>query len=171
MSNDNLKEENLKEEKNEQEEKDDKESLEKKLENCEKLKEEYLSSLKRVYAEFINYKTEEEKRLNETKKMTKKMMLLKLLPLIDNFEIIEQNLDESVKEQGIKQFKQQIEDFLKKESVLRIKTVGEFFDPSLHEAVEVVDGQDKGKIIEEIQAGYLFEDQVLRPAKVKVVKF
>ncbi len=53
-----------------------------------------------------------------------------------------------------------------------IKTIGEKFDPNLHEAVGEIESKDKesGIIVEEIQKGYKTDGRLLRPAKVKVVR-
>jgi molecular chaperone GrpE len=145
------------------------------LRECQRLKEEYLNEWKRARADFINYKKEEETRMEEVRKNTRKDLILNvLIPLLDNLDIFEKNFEkESEFQKVIFCLKSQIEDFLKKESIFRMKTVGEKFDPYFHEAVEMVEGleEEKGKIKEEILAGYFWEKKVLRPAKVKVVKF
>jgi molecular chaperone GrpE len=65
----------------------------------------------------------------------------------------------------------QLVDFLKKEGVERMETVGKEFDPNLHEAVGWVESEDKdGIIMEEVQAGYTYKGKLLRPAKVKVAR-
>ena len=67
-------------------------------------------------------------------------------------------------------------DFLKSQGVEEIKSVGEKFDPRFHEAVEEVkcrdaaQGQESGVILEEIQKGYKINGELLRPARVRVVK-
>ncbi len=65
---------------------------------------------------------------------------------------------------GILKVKEQLEDFLKSQGVEKIKTIGEKFNPELHEAV----GKrgEGGEIIEEVQSGYLMHGQTIRPAKV-----
>jgi len=156
------------------EEKKERDILEE-LEQCQRLKEEYLNEWKRARADLINYKKEEVARMEEIKKNTKKNLILDvLIPLMDNLDIFEKNLEkESEIQKIIFCLKNQINDFFKKESVFRMKTIGENFDPYFHEAVEMVEGkeEERGKIKEEILAGYLWEEKVLRPAKVKVVKF
>ena len=58
------------------------------------------------------------------------------------------------------------QEFLNKYEVKRIK-IGDKFDPILHEAVEVEDG---GQNIQEVRAGYIMHDKVIRPARVKIIK-
>lgn len=152
------------------------EELKKKLEECEKLKEEYLAGWQRARADLLNYKKEELERIGELIKYADVGLILKILPILDNFEIAEKKLPESLKNnenvKGILQIKNQIQDFLKNQGVEEIKSVGEKFDPNLHEVFEEVEIKDKepGIIVEEIQKGYKINGRLLRPAKVKVSK-
>jgi molecular chaperone GrpE len=152
------------------------EELKKKLEEVEKLKNEYLAGWQRARADFLNYKKEELERLGEMVKYAGENLILKILPILDNFEIAEKKLPENLKNdenvKGILQIKNQILNFLKEQGVEEIKSVGERFDPNFHEVVEEVEAKDKepGTIVEEIQKGYKINDRLLRPAKVKVSK-
>jgi len=153
------------------------EDLKKKLEECQKLKEEYLAGWQRARAELLNYKKEEMERIGEIIKYADVGLISKILPILDNFEIAEKKLPENLKQdeniKGILQIKNQILDFLKNQRVEEIKSVGEKFDPNFHEVIEEVEVKDKesGIIIEEIQKGYKINGRLLRPAKVKISKF
>jgi len=154
------------------------------LEECEKLKDEYLAGWQRERADFLNYKREELERIGEILKYTNIGLILNILPILDNFEIAEKKLPEDLKNdenvKGILQIKNQILDFLKNQGVEEIKSAGEKFDPNFHEAVEEIEppsakateGKDikSGIIVEEIQKGYKIHGKVLRPAKVRVAK-
>ncbi len=167
------------------------EELKKKLEECQKQKDEYLVGWQRARADFLNYKKEEIERIEEILKYAGVELILRILPILDNFEVAEKKLpenlkvdelrssppfadarvnDESIK--GLLQIKTQIQDFLKTQEVEEIKTTGEKFDPNFMEAAEMVEMKDKdsGMVIEEIQKGYKINGRLLRPAKVKVVK-
>jgi len=152
------------------------EELKKKLEECEKLKSEYLAGWQRARADLLNYKKDEIERIDELIKYADVGIILKILPILDNFEIVEKNLPENLKNdkniKGILQIKTQLQDFFKNQGLEEIKTVGERFDPNLHEIVEEVEKKDcqPGTVIEEIQKGYKINGRLLRPAKVKVVK-
>lgn len=153
-------------------------NLNKKLEEYEKQKEEYLAGWQRTRADFLNYKKEEMERISEILKYGVEEMILKILPILDNFEAAERVLpnkeDENIK--GLLQIKSQIADFLKSHGVEEIKVVGEKFDPNWHETVEPVPlsgtsaGKESDVIIEEVQKGYTINGRLLRPAKVKIVK-
>jgi len=103
-------------------------------------------------------------------------IILKILPILDNFEIAEKNLSENLKNdkniKGILQIKTQILEFLKNQGVKEIKSLGEKFDPQFHEVIEEIEVKDKepGIVVEEVQKGYKFHERVLRPAKVKISK-
>ena len=156
------------------------EDLKKKLEECQKLKDEYLAGWQRERADLLNYKKEELERIGEILKYADVGLILKVLPILDNFEIAVKEV-ESMKSEDMKiediikgflQIKNQFQDFLREQGVAEIKSVGERFDPNLHEVVEEVEVNDKehGIIIEEIQKGYKIQDRLLRPAKVRVSK-
>ena len=152
------------------------EDLKKQLEECQKLKEEYLAGWQRTRADFLNYKKEEMERIGQLINYAKEELILEILPLMDNFEVIEKKLPENLKKdenvKGLLQIKIQFQDFLKSLGVEGIKSVGEKFDPRLHEVAEEVETKDKepGTIIDEIQKGYKSNGRLLRPTKVKIVK-
>ncbi|MCK8825147.1 nucleotide exchange factor GrpE [Fuchsiella alkaliacetigena] len=138
--------------------------------------EKYKDRIQRLQAEFSNYKkrvAKEKKRLRCT---ATEELLIELLPIIDNFERAlssvkeEQELDEVI--EGLNMIWKQLLKVLEEEGVTEIDTVGEEFDPNLHEAMMKVESAEyeSGIIVEELQKGYLFEDQVLRPAMVKVAE-
>lgn len=146
------------------------------LEECRKKAEEYLAGWQRSRADLLNYKKEEMERIGELISYSTEELILKVLPVLDNFEIIEKKLPENLKEdenvKGILQIKNQILDFLKSQGVEEIKSAGEKFDPNLHEVVEEVEekSREAGSIIEEVQKGYRINSRLLRAAKVKLSK-
>ena len=150
-----------------------KNKLEDQPEECEKKAAEYLAGWQRERADFLNYKKEEMARIGELLKYAGEEIIVKILPILDNFEIAERNLpdkdDKNVK--GFLQIKAQFNDFLKSCGVEEIKSLGEKFDPNFHEVVEEV--ADVGRpqaIVEEVQKGYIINGRLLRPAKVKINK-
>lgn len=152
------------------------EELNKKLEECEKKASEYLAGWQRERADFLNYKKDEMERIGELLKYASEEFVLKIIPILDNFEVAERCLtcdpekDKNVK--GLLMMKNQLREFLKNRGVEEIKTVGEKFDARLHEVIgeEKVEGKEPGVILEEIQKGYKLNNRLLRPAKVKIVK-
>lgn len=155
-------------------EKRDIEKLEKELENCQKKAEEYLAGWQRARADFLNYKKGEIERISELLKYGIEELILKILPILDNFEMIEKKMPEDLKNNGnvagILQLRTQMLDLLKSYGVEEIRTLGEKFDPNFHEVVEEIGGKEPSIVVEEVQKGYKINSQLLRPAKVKISK-
>lgn len=168
----------------EKEEKKEKElsvdELKQKLQECEKLKNEYLAGWQRSRADLINYKKEEMERVGDILKYANEGLILKMLPILDNFEIgikeiVKLSLSDNKEKElmkGLIQIREQFVAFLKEYGIEEIKSVGEKFDPKYHEVVSEIEALDKenGTIIEEIQKGYIINGRLLRPSKVKVAK-
>lgn len=152
------------------------EELKKRLKECQKLKEEYLAGWQKARANLLNYKREEMERVGELLKYVVEPLILKILPILDNFEIAEKNLPENLKKneniKGLLQIRAQLKDFLRSQGVEEIKCLGKKFDPEFQEVVDEVETKDKdsGIVIEEVQKGYLLHSRVIRPAKVKIAK-
>jgi len=150
--------------------------LKKKIEEIEKQKKEYLSGWQRERADFLNYKKQELEKIGELIKYANLGFILKLLPVLDNFDAAEKKISKKAKEnkdvKGLFQIQSQIKDILKNQKIEEIKSLGKKFDPSIHETVEMVEmkGKESGTVIEEIQKGYTINGQILRPSKVKVIK-
>ena len=152
------------------------EEFKKKLEECQKKRDEYLAGWQRARADFLNYKKEEMERIGSLLNYGIEEIILKFLPILDNFNISEKNLPQDLNGneclKGIFQIKNQIEDILKNLGAEEIKSLGEKFDPNFHEVTQEleVNNKESGIIIEEIQKGYTLQGKVIRPAKVKVAK-
>jgi len=152
------------------------ESLKEKLRECEKQKAEYLAGWQRSRADFLNYKKGEMERISEILKYANEGLILKILPILDNFEIAFKKLPENLKTneniKGIFQIKTQLQDLLKSQGLEEIKSLGEKFNPELQEVIEEVETKDKesGIVVEEVQKGYKLHGKVIRPAKVKISK-
>lgn len=152
------------------------ENIIQRLEECKKKCEEYLNGWKRERADFLNYKKDEEGRISALIEYTRSSLILKLLPMIDNITVAAKQIPEHLKGdtwiQGFFHIKKQAEELLKKEGIEEIKTIGEMFDPSIHEVIEEIskEGQGHGVILEEVQKGYLLSGRVIQPAKVKIAK-
>lgn len=157
---------------NTMEERKDEENLKGKLEQCQKQKEEYLAGWQRARADFLNYKKEEMERISGLIVYAHEEMLLKLLPILDDFDRAEKEIKDETSLKGFQQVKDQFHNLLKTYGLEEMETIGQKFDPNFHEAVEQVDNKEKesGVIVEEIEKGYLIQGRVLRVAKVKVAK-
>ena len=104
----------------------------------------------------------------------KSLVVRELLPVIDNFERALKNTPKELVNndyiKGVAGVVKQFEAVLTKLGVQRIKTVGEVFDPTYHEAVSMDDsaGGVTEVVTEELQAGYVLQEEVLRHAMVRV---
>ena len=130
----------------------------------------------RAHAEFENVRKRLEKEKIDFVKYANEGLIFEFLPIIDNLEMAEKHIKEakdfnSVRE-GVDMIQMQIQKFLKDIGLERIKTVGEKFDPHMHEPIETEDSKDKddGLIVAELKPGYRFNGKLLRPASVKIVK-
>jgi len=153
-------------------EKKKKSSVSKKLEECEKEKEEYLYGWKKAKADLINYKKEEASRAESLLKEKKRGIILRVVSVMDSFDraVEEAESKEDSFYEGFLNIKKQMEDVLKKEGVEAISSLGEEFDPSFHEVVEMIEkeGVESGTVVEEVQKGYKMDGELIRPSKVKV---
>ncbi|MBI2063644.1 MAG: nucleotide exchange factor GrpE [Candidatus Yanofskybacteria bacterium] len=131
------------------------------LDICKKQAEEYLNNWKRERADFVNYKKDEGKRMEEFVKFANEGLILELLDTLDDLYLAAKQTKDSGLSQVIKKF----EDLLKKYGVERI-IIGEKFNPMYHEIIEGTEGEK----IEEIRAGYTMHGRVIRPTRVKIIK-
>jgi len=146
------------------------------LEKSETLKNEYLAGWQRARADLLNYKKDEIERISELMKYSNEEFILKILPILDNFQLAESAIPEQLINddyvKGLLQVKSQLADFLKGQGVEEIKSMGEKLDLNFHEVVDEVDSKDKepGTVVEEIEKGYKICGRLLRVAKVRVSK-
>lgn len=145
--------------------------LRQKNEEQRKELEEYEDRIKRIMAEFENFKKRSDKERNSLYNSVMGDVITSLLPVLDNLEkAAEAKTDDEQYKNGIQMCLKQFKDVLEKNGVTEIKAVGETFDPSLHEAVSAVTDETLGeKIIkEEYRKGYMIGDKVLRHSLVIV---
>ena len=166
-------EKEIKEEKNnEKVEKVEKKQTEKEL---LKQKQEELDDItdryKRILAEFENFKKRSGKERESLYNMILADIVSSILPILDNLENAAkaESKDEEYKK-GIELVLKQFQDTLKSKGVEEIKTVGETFDPELHEAVSSVQDDTKGEkeIVQEYRKGYKIGTKVIRHSMVVV---
>lgn len=140
----------------------------------EQLISEYLNDLKRVKADFDNFRKREMLYRQQFVKTANRDLILKILPIIDDLEkaLLEGQKNEvnTTFLQGVELIYRKFLNVLEKEGVQPIETKGQKFDPKYHEAIATVSlpDQEDFAIVEEVRKGYLYHDEVLRPAQVKV---
>ncbi len=144
-------------------------ALQEKLAEAEKQRDEYLGGWQRAKADFLNYKKEELRHLEEVSRYGNVDLMKDLISVMDNFDLALRTLEkEGPVEKGIYLIRMQIEDLLKKRGLEKIAIKpGDPFDPAIAEALSEIDAeQPPGTIVEEIEPGYRLHDKVLRPARV-----
>ena len=147
--------------------------LQARLDKAEADASEYKDQWLRATADYKNFKRRTEIERSELIRSASSALLLKLLPVMDDFERAIANIPAEVATSawwgGTQLIAHKLRTILESEGVKGIETVGQDFDPNLHEAVlyEEAEGQD-GKVVAELQRGYRLGDRVLRPSMVKV---
>ncbi len=131
-----------------------------------KREEELEMQLKRTLADYQNLERRIEAERRLLGELSTIVLIEKFLPILDNLESAQKHLNDQGLELVIKQFNE----LLTTEGVSEINAEGSQFDPSLHEAIETVEGNKDGEIVKVIAKGYKMGDRVIRPAKVTVVK-
>ncbi len=131
------------------------------LSEYEKIKDDYL----RLAADFDNYKKRSEKEKESIGTASMAYFVESLFPLVDNFEIA-MSQDEVNKE--IETFSGLLTSLLESLQVEEVGSVGDDFDPNIHEAVEHSGEGDTQKVEAVLRKGYLFQGNLIRPAMVKV---
>lgn len=143
-----------------------------KKDSSQKEIEELTDQLKRVQAEFINYKNRIENEKSEFADYIRAEFTAKLIPLLDNFEIALNSCDKNTSVfKGMEMIYAQLFDILSREGLEKIDSLNKPFNPKFHDAVlSEKSEKPKNTIIEELQKGYLFKGKVIRHTKVKVSK-
>ena len=147
------------------------ELLEKERYRAHKMEDRYL----RVNAEFENYKKRMIRESSDRLKFFNLDLIKELLPSLDNLEraISHAKIDNTDVEsmiEGLEMVNKMTHEVFEKFGVSRVNTVGEVFDPNIHQAVGVVesDSVPENHVVEECLGGYLLHDRIIRPAMVRV---
>lgn len=149
-------------------------ALELELEKQKTLTDEANDKYKRLLAEFENARNRNEKESRRNYDIGAKEVLEKLLPVVDNFERALQAIPEEDKErafeQGVDKIYKQLIVTLEEIGVKPMNAEGTEFNPDLHNAVMHVEDEELGEnvVVEELQKGYMYKEEVLRHSMVKV---
>ncbi len=153
------------------------EELQKQLQEAKAKCEEYLNGWKRERADFLNYKKDEMEKFGQLAKYANEELILKIIPILDNIYLAESHVPAELKDhkwiEGFNQIKNQLSDFLSKEGVEAIESIGRTFDPNKMESVGEIESPEhklSNIVLEEVQKGYIMQGKLIRPAKVKVTK-
>ena len=126
----------------------------------------------RTRADFENYRKRVERDREAASRQAKRALLLSLVDLADGFDRALLHVDDSPESvaAGLHGMQRRLRSLLEAEGVKSFESVGEAFDPARHEAVATVRDFDgaAGTVVDEAGRGYLWNDELLRPARVRV---
>jgi molecular chaperone GrpE len=143
-------------------------------------RDEYLDMLRRVQADFENYKKRMVRQQTDLLERAAEGLVTRLLPVLDAFDLARAHLEAEGSPEGkaLLQAAGLFEDTMAKEGLERVDTVGVEFDPTVHEAVEHQPAEDgggaggeaeRGPVVSDVlRAGYRYKGRVVRPAMVRV---
>lgn len=142
------------------------------LKRCEEEKKNYLDGWQRAKADYINYKNDEAKRLEDVGRFITSGLISDILPVLDSFDLALGHEMPTEIQKGILLIQSQLKEVLKKRGVTPIAVKeGNAFDPEKHESVgEIESKAPPGTIAEEVQKGYMLRENVLRPTRVRIAK-
>ncbi|HXG91556.1 MAG TPA: nucleotide exchange factor GrpE [Blastocatellia bacterium] len=126
----------------------------------------------RALADFDNFRRRVERERAAAARIGKRELVMSLLEVVDNFDRAFEHASEAPKSlsEGLKAIHRMLLALLEAQGVTRFESVGQRFNPQLHEAVGMVENSNSepGLVIDELQRGYRWGDEVLRPARVRV---
>jgi len=133
----------------------------------------HLEDLKRLKAEFENYRKRMVKEQTAMIERASASIVERLLPILDNFELAlmaaDRTKDYESMVRGVEMVYGELLEVLKREGLERIDSLHKPFDPELHEAVMHTEGEgDEIVVLDEMRPGYKLGGRVIRPAMVKV---
>jgi len=153
------------------EQSEDIEILQKALAEQKDKAEKYLANWQRSQADLENYIKRAEQEKAETVEYANRMLILELLPILDDFErafaSLPVELDEQHWTDGMKLIYNKTKAVLEAQGLAEIIAKGECFDPYCHEAAGQLEGEE-GVVVEEIRKGYKLKGKLLRPSVVMI---
>lgn len=153
-----------------------KHELEAVLEQTKKETEHFRDKWMRAAADLENYKKRSQKERDEVAKFANEKLLKDFLPVVDDVDRALQSLQSKANDpvaqvliDGVKLVQKKFLSQLEKHQVMAFEAEGEVFDPARHEAVQQINSEvPAGKVVTQLQRGFLIHDRLLRPAMVVV---
>jgi molecular chaperone GrpE len=133
-------------------------------------------ALLRTAADFDNFRKRSRREMEDARRGGREDLLRALLPVFDNLEraiqSAQRSSDVKAMTEGLTMVQRQFVDALGREGIQRVATVGQAFDPSVHEAIQQVETADHapGTVLAEVQPGYTQGERLVRAAMVVVAK-
>jgi molecular chaperone GrpE len=128
----------------------------------------------RALADYDNYRRRIERERATAARSGKRDIILQLLEVLDGFDRALQHVDDapSSVSEGLQLLHRKLLGMLEAQGITPLQSLGETFNPELHDAIGSVESEEvePGTVAEEMQRGYRWGDDVLRPARVRVAK-
>jgi len=128
----------------------------------------------RALADYDNYRRRVERERSTAARSGKREIILSLLEMMDGFDRALQHLGDSPSSvsEGLQLLHRKLLGLLEAEGVTPLQSLGEPFNPELHDAIGSVQSEEfeKGTVADEVQRGYRWGDDVLRHARVRVAQ-
>ena len=134
--------------------------------------EEALDHLRRLQAEFTNYKRRVERERLDSLAWGQRLLVEKILPILDDFDRAVASVEEdtSPAAEGLTLIRDKLVRTLTEAGLERIPAEGEAFDPGIHEALmtQPVEPERVGKVLSELVPGFQWKGKLVRPSRVQV---
>jgi|SRR5882724_12195965 len=128
----------------------------------------------RALADYDNYRRRIERERSTAARSGKRDIILSLLDVVDGFDRALQHLEDapSSVSEGLRALHRKLLGLLEAQGITPLQSLGETFNPELHDAIGSVQREDleSGTVADEMQRGYRWGDDVLRPARVRVAQ-
>jgi molecular chaperone GrpE len=128
----------------------------------------------RALADFENYRRRVERDQGSAARSGKREIILSLLGVLDGFDRALQHMSDAPRPvtEGLQALHRQLQGVLEAHGVTPFQSVGEVFNPELHDAIGSVESDEfeSGAVADEVQRGYRWGEDVLRPARVRVTR-
>ena len=150
--------------------------LREKLAEAIKEKQEYLTNWQKAQADFMNMRKRDEQEKKDYAKFAAEAVVMDVIPVLDTFALATKNKEvwEALPKDwriGMESIINQLDKVLQTHGLIQYGKVGEQFDPTKYEAIEMKKAEaekEDNTIAEVLQPGYALHDRVIRPAKVSV---
>lgn len=135
-------------------------------------KNEYLEMVQRLQADFDNYRRRTSQQLKDAKVEGQISVIEAFLPSLDTFKEAKKIIKDEKVLEGVVMIENKIIRILEELGVEKIDSIGQIYDPNLHNVIAVMKNEEKENdiILDEFQAGYKFNGKVIRYSKVIVNK-
>ena len=129
----------------------------------------------RLLADFDNFRKHTRNERERLAEVGKEAVLGDIIPVVEHLERAQQvaaDAGDRVMIEGLRMVLSELVAVLKRHGVERVPTVGQPFDPALHEAVAVIprEGAAENTVVEEVRPGFIRDGKLLRPAAVVVAQ-